>query len=95
VILVASGGYGRRLVAPRRVFRRDLGEAEIENLGVAVPGDEDIGGLDVPMDDTLAVGGIEPSVISIASVSSDAVSSGRLPIRCLSVTPSRNPDRPR
>ena len=39
---------------------------------MALPGDEDIGGLDVPMDDTLAVGGIELSVISMASVSSAA-----------------------
>ena len=61
---------------------------------MALPGDEDIGGLDVPMDDTLAVGGIERSVISMASASSAAVSSRRLPIRCVSVTPSRNPDRP-
>ena len=38
---------------------RDFGQAEIENLGVAAFGDEDVGGFDVAMDDAFCVGGVE------------------------------------
>ena len=37
----------------------DLGQAEVENLGVAALGDEDVRGLDVAMDDSLGVRGVE------------------------------------
>ena len=37
----------------------NFGEAEIEDFGVAALGDEDVGGLDVAMDDAFAVGGVE------------------------------------
>ena len=34
----------------------ELGEAEVEDLGMTLTGDEDVGRLDVPMDDPLRVG---------------------------------------
>jgi hypothetical protein len=37
----------------------NFGEAEIEDFGVAAFGDEDVGGLDVAVDDAFGVGGIE------------------------------------
>src|SRR5262249_54875561 len=36
-----------------------FGEAEIEDFGVAAAGDENVGGLDVAMDDAFGVSGIE------------------------------------
>src|ERR1700685_147548 len=44
----------------RWVARDDFCEAEIENLGGAPRGDENIGGLDVAMPDAFAVSGVEP-----------------------------------
>src|SRR5207302_731233 len=37
----------------------DLGETEVENLGVTALGDENVGGLDVAMNDALGVSGVE------------------------------------
>src|SRR5580698_2845747 len=37
----------------------DFSQAEIENLGVAAFGDEDVGRLDIAVNDALSVGGIE------------------------------------
>jgi hypothetical protein len=37
----------------------DLGETEVENLGVSALGDEKVGRLDVAMNDALAMGGVE------------------------------------
>jgi hypothetical protein len=37
----------------------DFCEAEIEDFGVAAPRDEDVGGLDVSVDNALGMGGIE------------------------------------
>src|SRR5579872_1070112 len=48
-----SRGFGGALSG------RQLSQAEIENLGLAAFSDEDVGGLDVAMDDALGVGGIE------------------------------------
>ena len=48
---------------PRRVEdrlrARDFGQAEVENLGVSALGHENVGGLDVAMDDAFAVRGVE------------------------------------
>ena len=39
--------------------RGNFGQAEVEDLGVSALGDENVGGLDVAMDDVLAVRGVE------------------------------------
>ena len=39
--------------------RRDLRQSEVENLGGPSPGDEDVGGLDVAMDDAFGMRRIE------------------------------------
>ena len=39
--------------------RCDFCQAEVENFGVSALGDEDVGGLDIAMDDAFAMGGIE------------------------------------
>ena len=44
---------------PGDIFGDKLGQAEIENFGLTALGDEDIRGLDVPMDDTSGVGNVE------------------------------------
>src|SRR5262249_4727410 len=48
---VGDGGVGTGVVA--------LGEAEVENFRIATRSDEDVGGLDVAMDDALRVSGGE------------------------------------
>ena len=58
--LTAGGGLG--LARGRRRIgcaRGNFGQAEVENLGVSALGDENVGGLDVAMDDAFAVRGIE------------------------------------
>jgi hypothetical protein len=40
-----------------------LGEAEVEDLGVAARGDENVGGLDIAVDDTLACAASSASAI--------------------------------
>ena len=56
-VTVRSGK--RWLVASRAFGCTDLRQPEIQNLGMPALGDEDIGGLDVPMDDASSVGSIQ------------------------------------
>jgi len=49
--VVAGGGFG--------AGARDFGEAEVENLGLLAGGDENVGGLDVAVNDAFGVGGIK------------------------------------
>ena len=51
----AGGGHG----VGAGKFGRKFGEAEVENFGNAACGDENIGGLDVSVDDALVMGGLE------------------------------------
>ncbi len=43
----------------RAARRRELGEAEIENLGVTAIGHENVCGLDVAMDDAFGMGSVK------------------------------------
>ena len=56
-----GGGLGEGACRSRGICggRGNLGQAEVENLGVPALGDENVGGLDVAMDDAFAVRGIE------------------------------------
>jgi hypothetical protein len=38
---------------------RDLGQTEVEKLGMSALGDKDVRGLDVAVDDAFGVGGVE------------------------------------
>ena len=42
-----------------RAVERDLSQTEVEDLGVAALGDENVGGLNVTVDDAFAVRGIQ------------------------------------
>ena len=70
MLLRGSGSRGRHLLqgffpqppAPSTqppFFRRQLGQAEIQNLGLATLGDKDIRWLDVPMDDPFRMGSVQ------------------------------------
>ena len=49
----------RRKLGPTRCCVSKLRQAEIENLGLALPGDENVGRLNITMDDALAVGSFQ------------------------------------
>src|SRR6185369_16135346 len=49
----------RRVRAGGTERGRDLGQTKVENLGVSALGHENIGGLDVAVDDSLCMGGIQ------------------------------------
>ena len=59
--VLGCSGCGQDCLSPLYCagLRDKLCQAEIENLGVAASGDEDVGCLDVPMDDAFGVGRIQ------------------------------------
>ena len=62
--MLLGHGHGRELrnvgaVGNDTNGRLKLGEAEIENFGVTISGDEDVGGFDVTVNDVLGVSGVE------------------------------------
>jgi hypothetical protein len=67
-----------------------LRQAKIENLRVPSLGEEDIGGLDVAMNNALGVRCVESIGDFDRQISNWSVSSGRPAMRCFSVSPSRN-----
>jgi len=52
-----GGGIGKIRAGGRERFK--FGEAEVEQFGVALLGDENVGGFDIAMDDTTGVRGFE------------------------------------
>ena len=73
--------------------RHDLGQAEVENLGVTAFGHKDVGRLDVAMDDALAVRGIQRvGDFNAERQERSRVSIGRPAIACFSVV--RRPETP-
>ncbi len=68
----------------------DFCEAEVENFCVAAFGDEDVGGLDVAVDDAGAMSGVESVGDFDAESRSRSISRGRPVMACLRVAPSRN-----
>ena len=68
---------------PRLIAVGDLGQAEVQNLGVAALGDENVRGLDVAVNDSLGMRGVE----SVGDLDAEtqkqlSSSSGRLANAC-------------
>ena len=83
-------GYGLRVAAGGAGGARDFGQTEVENLGVAAVGDENVGGLDVAVDDSLAVRGFE-GVGNFDGQGEQAIEFHRPAlIRCFRVSPLRH-----
>ena len=72
----------------RPALRRQLGEPEVEHLGVAVASDEDVRRLDVAVHDPLGVGRRQSLGDLAADPEHASISIGRPEIACLSVSPS-------
>ena len=77
-----------RLYAERR--GATIGESEIENFGVAAIGDKNVGRLDVAMDDTFGVGGVESLGDFDGSERTSSISMGRPAMQYLRVRPLRS-----
>ena len=73
----------------RGAGKRNLRQSEIKNLGMATLGDEDVCRLDVAVDNTFSVSGVERVGDIDCNRSRTSGSSGRPAMRCFSVTPSR------
>ena len=60
-MLLVNGAHAccRCDLARRALRDRDLRQSEVENLGVTALGDENVGGLDVAVDDAFGVGRVE------------------------------------
>ena len=82
---------------PTRVGGRSadqLGQPEVEHLRLAARGDEDVGGLDVAMDDALRVRRVERvGDLRWPGRAASSSGSGCPPIACLSVSPRATPSR--
>ena len=78
------------MVLLRRTGGHYFRQSEVEDLGVAARGDEDVCGLDVAVNDAVGMGGVERVGDFDSQRKQVSVSSGRPPMACLSVTPSRN-----
>ena len=82
----------RHGVAGRALLLELLGEAKVENFRLAALGDENVGGLDVAMDDAFGVCGVErvgdlDADFELSSVLSAVLEGSR---RCLRVMPRRS-----
>ena len=71
---------------------RDLGQSEVENLGVAALGDEHVRRLDVAVNDSLRVGGIE----RVGNFDGQREQQSRFPAACprCGASASRRPETP-
>ena len=81
-----AGGFG----VGRCGLRSEFGETEVENFSGAAGGDKNVGGLDIAVDDSFGVRGIESVGNLNADVFYGEISRGLPEMRCLRVWPSSN-----
>ena len=81
------------LAALPESVERDLGQSEVEHLGMPALGDEDIRRLDVTMHDALGVRRIQRIGDLDGQSQQSLVSSGRPAMRCFSVARPETPSR--